>query len=104
MDMNKIMEMGQQLQARMAKMQEEMEQASVTATAGGGMVTATANGKGDITGIKLDPACVDPRDIEMLEDLIVAAVSQAQQKAREHQEAEMRKVTGGLPMGLPGMF
>lgn len=104
-DLKQLMQMGQQLQARMSKMQEELQQKSVSATAGGGMVTATVDGKGDVKGIKLDPTCVDPRDVEMLEDLIIAAVSQAQQKARDLMESEMKKAAGGLPMGgLPGLF
>ena len=104
-DLKQLMQMGQQLQARMAKMQEDLQQQTVTASAGGGMVTATADGKGDLKQIKLDPTCVDPRDVEMLEDLILAAVSQAQQKAKDLMESEMKKAAGGLPMGgLPGLF
>ena len=104
-DLKQLMQMGQQLQQRMTKMQEDLQQQTVSATAGGGMVTATADGKGDLKEIKLDPTCVDPRDVEMLEDLILAAVSQAQQKARDLMESEMKKAAGGLPMGgLPGLF
>ena len=104
-DLKQLMQMGQQLQQRMAKMQEDLQQQTVSATAGGGMVTATADGKGDLKAIKLDPTCVDPRDVEMLEDLILAAVSQAQQKARDLMESEMKKAAGGLPMGgRPGLF
>ncbi len=104
-DLKQLMQMGQQLQQRMSKMQEDLQHQTVTATAGGGMVTATADGKGDLKEIKLDPTCVDPRDVEMLEDLILAAVTQAQQKSRELMESEMKKAAGGLPMGgLPGLF
>ncbi len=103
-DMKQLMQMGQQLQAKMAQLQEELQNRTVTATSGGGMVTATADGKGDLKGIKLDPTCVDARDVEMLEDLILAAVSQAQQKAREMQEEETRKAAGGMPFQLPGLL
>jgi DNA-binding YbaB/EbfC family protein len=68
------------------------------------MVRATVDGKGQVRRISIDPACVDPKDVEMLEDLIMAAVKQAQAKAREVYEEEMRKVTGGLPVQLPGLI
>ena len=68
------------------------------------MVTITADGKGEVKQVKIDPACVDPRDVEMLEDLVLAAVNQAQTRAKELYESEMRKATGGLPMQLPGLF
>jgi hypothetical protein len=103
-DLNQIMQMGQQLQARMSKLQENLDKQTVTASAGGGMVEVTADGKGEVRKVAIDPACVDPRDVEMLEDLVLAAVNQAQSKAKELYEAEMRKATGGLPMNLPGLF
>ncbi len=103
-DIKQIMQMGQQLQARMAEIQESLEATRVEATSGGGMVTATVDGKGAVQGIKIDPICVDARDVEMLEDLIVAAVSQAQSKAQDAHQAEMKKATGGLPMQIPGLF
>jgi DNA-binding YbaB/EbfC family protein len=102
-NLQQIMQLGQQLQAKMSKLQEDLDTQKITATAGGGMVTATVDGKGSVKQIQIDPTCVDPRDVEMLEDLVLAAVSEAQSKAREHYEEEMRKATGGLPMGLPGM-
>ncbi len=103
-NLEQLMQMGQQLQARMSQLQESLDKQTVTATSGGGMVTVTAGGKGEVRQVKIDPACVDARDVEMLEDLVLAAVSQAQTRARELYEAEMRKVTGGLPMQLPGLF
>lgn len=106
-NLQQIMQMGQQLQAKMSELQEKLEQQTVSASAGGGMVTATVDGKGQIKDVKIDPTCVDPRDVEMLEDLVAAAVSEAQTKAHGAYEEEMRKVTGGLPMnipGLPGLF
>ena len=68
------------------------------------MVTATVDGKGGVTKVVIDPTVVDPRDVEMLEDLVLAAVSEAQNKARVLYEEEMKKATGGLPMQLPGLF
>jgi DNA-binding YbaB/EbfC family protein len=103
-NIQQLMQMGQQLQERIAKLQETLDTQKIQATAGGGMVTATVDGKGQMRRISIDPACVDPTDVEMLEDLILAAVSQAQTKARETYEGEMRKATGGLPMQLPGLF
>jgi DNA-binding YbaB/EbfC family protein len=102
-DLSQLMQMGQQLQARMTKLQESLDQHTVTTSSGGGMVEVTADGKGEVKKVKIDPACVDPEDVEMLEDLILAAVNQAQTKARELYEQEMRKAAGGLPFPLPGM-
>jgi DNA-binding YbaB/EbfC family protein len=102
-DLSQLMQMGQQLQARMTKLQESLDQQMVTTSSGGGMVEVTADGKGEVKKVKIDPACVDPGDVEMLEDLILAAVNQAQAKARELYEQEMRKAAGGLPFPLPGM-
>ena len=102
-DLSQLMQMGKQLQARMTKLQESLDQQTVTTSSGGGMVEVTADGKGEVKKVKIDPACVDPQDVEMLEDLILAAVNQAQTKARELYEQEMRKAAGGLPFPLPGM-
>lgn len=103
-NIQQLMQMGQQLQAKMAEMQESLEKREVEASSGGGMVTATVDGKGVVKGLRIDPTCVDARDVEMLEDLVVAAVSQAQAKAQDEAAAEMKKATGGLPMNLPGLF
>ena len=103
-DLSQLMQMGQQLQARMSKLQESLGKQTISASAGGGMVTVTADGKGDVRRIEIDPTCVDPSDVEMLEDLVLAAVNQAQAKAKELYESEMKKATGGLPMNLPGLF
>ena len=102
-DLSQLMQMGQQLQARMTKLQESLDQQTVTTSSGGGMVEVTADGKVEVQKVKIDPACVDPADVEMLEDLVLAAVNQAQTKARELYEQEMRKAAGGLPFPLPGM-
>lgn len=102
-NLQQIMQLGQQLQAKMTKLQESLDAQKISASAGGGMVTVTVDGKGSVKRVQIDPACVDPRDVEMLEDLVLAAVSEAQGKAQKHYEEEMRKATGGLPMGLPGL-
>jgi DNA-binding YbaB/EbfC family protein len=102
-NLQQLMQLGQQLQSKMTKLQESLESKKVTASSGGGMVTATVDGKGEIKQVKIDPTCVDPQDVEMLEDLVLAAVSEAQKKAQGEYEEEMRKATGGLPMNLPGM-
>ena len=96
-----MMKQVQQMQAKMEQMQAELAEARVEATSGGGMVTVVANGKQDIISIKIDPEVVDKDDVEMLQDLIVAAVNQAREKAMELQTERMATITGG--MNLPGM-
>ena len=96
--------MGQQLQARMAQLQEELSAREISASAGGGMVTATVDGKGTVTRIVIDSTVADPRDVEMLEDLVLAAVTQAQGKAQGQYEEDMRKAAGGMPIQIPGLF
>ena len=103
-DIQQLMQMGQQLQARMAELQEELSAREISASAGGGMVTATVDGKGSVTRIVIDPTVVDARDVEMLEDLVLAAVSEAQGKAQGLYEEDMRKAAGGMPIQLPGLF
>ncbi|MGD8321318.1 MAG: YbaB/EbfC family nucleoid-associated protein [Gemmatimonadota bacterium] len=102
-NLQQIMQLGQQLQAKMTKLQESLDAQKISASSGGGMVTATVDGKGQLKQVKIDPTCVDPQDVEMLEDLVLAAVSEAQTKAQKYYEEEMRKVSGGLPGGLPGL-
>lgn len=97
-DLNAILKQVQNLQTQMKTVQNELASQTVTAESGGGMVTAVVSGRQEIKQIKLDPICVDPRDIPMLEDLIVAAVNQALKKSRELANEEMRKLTGGLPL------
>ncbi len=97
-----LMKQARQLQERIAKLQEEMAQRRVEAAAGGGMVTVTANGAGEILSVKIERQVVDPEDVEMLEDLVRAACNEAVKKGREMTAEEMRKITGGL--ALPGVF
>lgn len=103
-NIQQIMKMGQELQAKVRELQSSLEAEELEASAGGGMVSATVNGKGELKGLRIDAAVVDPADVEMLEDLVVAAVSEAQAKARSFSEERMRKAAGGLPLQLPGLF
>ena len=102
-DFMKILQQAQEMQGRFQKIQEELQQLSVTGSAGGGMVTAEVTGTGQIKKIKLDPSVINPSDVEMLEDLVVVAVSDAQQKAQQLAQEQMGKITGGmqLPFKLP---
>jgi nucleoid-associated protein EbfC len=92
----------QQMQAAMAQAQQEIAATEVTGTAGGGMVTATVTGNGDLKSIKIDPAAVDPDDVEMLEDLVLAAVGDGLRRAQEMQSESLGGVTGGLDLGSLG--
>lgn len=103
-NLQQLMQMGQQLQAKVQEIQEQLDREEISSSSGGGMVKAVVDGKGTIKSLAIDPTVVDPEDVEMLEDLVLAAVSEAQNKARAHYEEEMRKATGGLPMQLPGLF
>ena len=101
--MNKMMlKQAQQLQARLAKAQEELEHVTVEASSGGGAVTVTANGKQQVTSVKIAPEAVSPDDVEMLQDLVLAAVSEALAKAQEAAQAHLGSLTGGLK--IPGLF
>ena len=100
-----ILQMGQQVQARLSQLQAELGQRTVTSSSGGGMVTVTADGRGKIRAIRIDSSVVDPSDVEMLEDLVLAAVSEAQTRATTLYEEEMKKLSGGfsLPFQIPGL-
>ena len=100
--MGNIMKQAQQMQKKMLQMQEELAHRTVEATVGGGMVTVTVNGKNEVLQVKIEPQVVDPDDVEMLEDLIVAGVNEALRKAQEMATEEMGKLTGGLK--IPGLF
>jgi hypothetical protein len=98
------MKQAQRMQRQMEEQQKELESKEFTATAGGGAVEVTVSGKREVTGVKLAEEVVDPDDIEMLQDLIVAAVNEAMRKVDEESGAAMSKLTGGLGGGIPGMF
>jgi DNA-binding YbaB/EbfC family protein len=97
-----LMRQAQQLQAKMLKVQEEMATRTAEASAGGGMVTAVANGRQELVSVKVEKEVVNPEDVEMLQDLIVAAVNAALKKAQEMVSEEMKKLTGG--MSIPGLM
>ena len=100
--MGNIMKQAQQMQKRMAQLQQELEERRFEATAGGGMVTAVVSGKQQLISLVIDPKAVDPEDVEMLQDLVVAAVSEALKQSQKISEEEMGKITGGL--NIPGLF
>lgn len=100
--MGNLMKQAQQMQQKMLKLQEEMAQKTVEASVGGGMVTVLVNGKNEVLQVKVEPQVVDPDDVEMLEDLIVAGVNEALRKAQEMVAEEMGKLTGGLK--IPGLM
>jgi DNA-binding YbaB/EbfC family protein len=104
-DFMKILQQAQEMQGKFQKIQEDLQNISVTGTAGGGMVTAEVSGTGQIRRMKIDPSVINSADPEMLEDLIVVAVTEAQKKAQEQAQAEMGKLTGGmnLPFKIPGL-
>lgn len=97
-DFMKMLQQAQEMQGRLQQMQQELENKTVTASSGGGMVTVTADGKGQVRSVRIDPTVVKAEDVEMLEDLVIAAVSEAQKKAGEMAQEEMQKLTGGLSL------
>jgi len=100
-NMNNLMKQAQRMQRQMEESQKELESAEFTAAAGGGAVEVTVTGKKEVTKVKIDPDAVDPEDVEMLEDVIMAAVNEALRKAEEAGAANMAKLTGGLGGGFP---
>ncbi len=101
-NLGQLMKQAQQMQSKMAEMQDKLAGIEVSGAAGGGMVTVTLTGKGEMKNISLDKSIVDPNDLEMLEDLIVAAHNDAKAKVETTMQEEMQKVTGGLQLP-PGM-
>ena len=99
-NLGQLMKQAQEMQAKMAEMQTRLQALDVAGAAGGGMVQVTVSGKGDLKRLKLDKALIDPNEVEVLEDLIVAAVNDARVKAEAVAAEEMQKLTGGL--SLPG--
>jgi nucleoid-associated protein EbfC len=100
-DLGGLMQAAQRMQEDLQRAQRDLEDKKVEATAGGGMVTAVVNGRLDLIEVKIDTSVVDPKDVGMLQDLVVAAVNQALQKAKAMAQEELAKVTGGL--SLPGL-
>ena len=101
MNLNKLMKQAQQMQERMAKVQSELEEKTVEVQAGGGKVTVTANGAGEVISIKIDKSIVDPNDVEFLQELVLSGVKDAIAQGKALAQSEMTKITGGL--GMPGL-
>ncbi|NLB88349.1 MAG: YbaB/EbfC family nucleoid-associated protein [Syntrophomonadaceae bacterium] len=99
--MNKMIKQAKKVQEQIVKMQEELQQREIEASAGGGVITVVVNGKQELRSIKINPEVVDPEDVEMLEDLIMAAVNEAIRKSQEMVSSEMARITGGL--NIPGL-
>ena len=99
-NIGQLMKQAQEMQAKMAEMQAQLEAVEMTGVSGAGMIQLTLNGKGDLKKIKIDRTLLDPEEVEVLEDLIVAAFNDARAKVSAHAEQEMQKLTGGLQ--LPG--
>jgi DNA-binding YbaB/EbfC family protein len=99
-NLGQMMKKAQQMQAKMAEMQKKLEEVEITGSSGGGMVQVTVNGKGEMRAIKVDPSLLDPNEVEVLEDLIVAGANDAKAKVEAQVSEEMSKITGGLQ--LPG--
>jgi len=104
-NMGNLMKQAQQFQAKMAKMQEELGEKTIEASAGGGMVTVVANGRQEIISINIETEVIDPDDAEMLQDLVLAAVNDALSRAKNMMNEEMGKLTQGLNLpNVPGLF
>lgn len=106
LNINAIMKQAQKLQEDMAKLEDELAEERIEASSGGGMVTAVANGCGELVDIKISPEVVDTEDVEMLQDLIISAVREVIDQSNEHRKEKMQELTGGLGlppgMGMPG--
>jgi len=99
-----LMRQAQKMQEQFAQTQAELEAREFSATAGGGVVSVTMTGKKELTALTIAPEVVDPEDVEMLQDLVIAAVNEVIRNVEETTTAELGKITGGLSLGLPGMF
>lgn len=101
-NLGNMLKEAQKLQSKMAEMQEKLAETEIAGSAGGGMVNVTLNGKGEMRKVKIDPSLVDPAEVEILEDLVVAAFNDAKAKVESHMQEEMGKLTGGMNLP-PGM-
>ncbi len=102
MNMQQMMKQARKMQQQLESAQEEIKNLEVDASAGGGMVKAVVSGSGELKSLSIDPACVDPEDVELLQDMIVAAITEAQKSAQELGAQRMGSITGGL--NIPGLF
>ncbi len=99
-NMQQLMRQAQKMQQDMTRIQQEISEREFTASVGGGVVSATVLGSKELKSINIDPSCVDPDDVEMLQDLIISAVNEAMRNAEETMNTEMNKVTGGMKLGF----
>jgi len=97
-NLGKMMKQAQEMQGKMSEMQEALEKAECTGQSGGGLVSVTLNGKGNMKGLKIDPSLFNGDDAEMVEDLIIAAFNEAKRKVEEYSQNEMAKITGGMQL------
>ena len=104
LDIKSIQKMQKEFQDRLGKAQDGLKDMTVEASSGGGIVTAVVNGKPEVVSLKIKPDAVDPDDLEMLEDLVIAAVNAALEKAHTMRESELTKITGGMNLNIPGLF
>ncbi|KAA0258789.1 YbaB/EbfC family nucleoid-associated protein [Deferribacter autotrophicus] len=104
MNIQQLMKQAQKMQKKMMEIQEEVAKEIVEASAGGGMVIARVNGKQELVEIKIEKDVIDPEDVEMLQDLIIAAVNEAIKKSQELMQEKMSQLTGGLGLNFPGIF
>lgn len=102
MNMQQMMKQARKMQQQLEAAQEEIKNLEVEASAGGGMVKAVVSGSGTLKNLSIDPACVDPEDTELLQDMIIAAITEAQNSAAELSQKHMGSITGG--MNIPGLF
>lgn len=100
--MNSLVRQAQQMQSKITRVQEEIGNKTIEASTGGGVVTATVNGKQELLAITIDPEVVDPEDVELLQQMILGAVNQAMEEAGKMMNTEIEKITGGL--NIPGLF
>ena len=99
-----IMRQAQKMQEKMAEIQKELATKTCEASSGGGMVTAVVNGSQEIVSVKIDPSVADPKDVDMLQDLVMAAVNEALRRSKQMMQDEMGKLTAGMGMNIPGLF
>lgn len=103
-NLGNLMRQAQKMQEKMAEMQKDLASKTVEASSGGGMVTAIVNGAQEVVSIKIDPAVADPKDVDMLQDLVIAAVNEGLRRSKHMMAEEMSSLTSGLGMNIPGLF
>jgi len=103
-NLGNIMRQAQKMQEKMAEMQKQLAEKTCEASSGGGMVTAVVNGGQEVVSVSIDPSVVDPEDVEMLQDLVTAAINEGLRRSRDMVSEEMGKLTSGLGVNIPGLF